>query len=82
MVGISEIPPFVTSVDRSRIERIYKTAIARIEPHIGSRISVLKIREKEVADISVEQSGEVVLVEGSAFIRIGDMTHVMGAGQF
>jgi predicted HTH transcriptional regulator len=81
-VGISEIPPFVRGVDRNRIERIYKTAIARIDPHIDSRISFLQIGDKEVADISVEQSGDVVLVEGGAFIRIGNMTHVMGAGQF
>ena len=82
LVGVSEIEPIVKGVDRARIERLFQSALARIEPPATARLSFLRAGENEIADISVTKSEAVVLVGGGAFIRVGAQTRVMEGTQF
>lgn len=81
LVGVSEIGPIVKGVDRARIERLFQSAVTRIEPPATAQLSFLRAGEKEIADISVTKSQAVVLVGGGAFIREGAQTRVMEGAQ-
>ncbi len=78
LVGVTE-PPGVVGVDERRFRRVYEAALRLLEP--ATTAISLKFLDGgdglKVAAVDVEKSSELVLVQGSAFVRSGSMTRVM-----
>ncbi|GJI89602.1 RNA-binding domain-containing protein [Duganella hordei] len=78
LVGVSE-PPAVIGIDPDRFERVYKAALQRLEPE-GVRTSLRFLDGGgglKVAAVDVEKSPQLVLTQGSAFVRTGSVTRPM-----
>ena len=76
LVGVKE-PPEVIGVDRPQFEKILRAAHALLEPPAVTTTNFIETDSGLVADVSVQKSPLVVLVQGSAFVRAGAMTHPM-----
>ena len=76
VIGVKE-PPEVVGVDEALARRVYEAARKRLTPEPRTRLSFIETEGKRVAVIDVERSSEIVLSEGSAFVRAGTMTQPM-----
>lgn len=76
VIGVKE-PPEVVGVDEVLARRVYEAAQKRLAPEPNTRFSIIETEGKRVAVIDVERSAEIVLSEGSAFVRAGAMTQPM-----
>ena len=76
LVGVRE-PPEIVGVDRTQFEKVFRSAEASLKPTPSITTKFIETDTGLVADVSIQQSSFVVLVEGSAFIRSGAMTRPM-----
>lgn len=76
VVGVKE-PPEIVGVDEALTRRVYDAALRRLAPQPNTNILFLDIEGKRVAVIDVVRSPDIVLAEGSAFVRTGSMTQPM-----
>lgn len=76
VIGVKE-PPEVVGVDEALTRRVYEAARNRVTPEPSTNLSFIEAEGKRVAVIDVERSSEIVLSEGSAFVRSGTMTQPM-----
>lgn len=76
VIGVKE-PPEVVGVDEALARRVYEAACKRVTPKPSTKLSFIETEGKLVAVIDVERSSEIVLSEGSAFVRAGTMTQPM-----
>lgn len=76
VIGVKE-PPEVVGVDETLTRRVYEAARKRLAPEPVTNLSFIEAEGKRVAIIEVERSAEIVLSEGSAYVRAGTMTQPM-----
>lgn len=76
VIGVKE-PPEVVGVDEVLTRRVYEAARKRLTPEPSTKLSIIETEGKRVAVIDVVRSAEIVLSEGSAFVRAGTMTQPM-----
>lgn len=76
VIGVKE-PPEVVGVDEVLVRRVYEAARKRLAPEPNTKLSIIETEGKRVVVIDVERSAEIVLSEGSAFVRAGTMTQPM-----
>lgn len=76
VVGVDE-PSEIVGVDERMIRRVYDAARGRLTPEPKSTLSVIETEGKRIAVIEVENSSDLVLSNGSAYIRQGTMTQPM-----
>ena len=78
LVGVTE-PPAVVGVDEHQFRRVYEHALRLLDP--GAVATSLLFLDGggglKVAAVEVEKSSQLVLVQGSAYVRIGAMTRPM-----
>jgi predicted HTH transcriptional regulator len=75
-IGVKE-PPEVVGIDEALTRRVYEAARKRLAPEPITKLSFIEADGKRVAIIDVERSAEIVLSEGSAYVRTGTMTQPM-----
>ena len=80
VIGVKESPE-VVGVDEALIRRVYEAALKRLVPQPKANLSFLEADGKSVAIVEVERSPEIILSEGSAFVRTGSMTQPMAWSQ-
>lgn len=76
LIGVKE-PPEIVGVDEVLTRRVYEAARKRLAPEPSTKLSIIEAEGKRVAVIDVERSDDIVLSEGSAFVRTGSMTQLM-----
>lgn len=76
VIGVKE-PSEVVGVDEMLTRRLYEAARNRLTPEPNTKLSILETEGKRVAVIDVEPSSDIVLSEGSAFVRTGTLTQPM-----
>lgn len=76
VIGVKE-PPEVVGADEELTRRVYEAARHRVTPEPKTELSFVELGGKQVAVIDVERSTEIVLSEGSAFVRSGTVTQPM-----
>lgn len=76
VIGVKE-PPEVVGVDEALTRRIYEAARKLLAPEPSTKLSFIETEGKRIAVIEVERSGEIVLSDGSAFVRAGTITQPM-----
>jgi predicted HTH transcriptional regulator len=76
VIGVRE-PSEVVGVDEAHTRRLYEAARKRVTPEPNTKLSFIETDGKYVAVIDVERSSEIVLSEGTAFVRSGTMTQPM-----
>lgn len=78
LVGVTE-PPAVVGVDERQFRRVYEAALRLLEPStLSTELKFLDGGDGlKVAAIDVPKSSELVLAQGSAFVRAGSMTRPM-----
>lgn len=78
LVGVTE-PPEVVGVDEQQFRHVYEAALRLLEP--STLLTELKFLDGgdglKVAAVDVGKSSELVLAQGSAFVRMGSMTRPM-----
>lgn len=77
VIGVKE-PPEVVGVDEALTRRVYEAVRKRLVPEPNTKLSFIDTEGQRVAVIDVERSNEIVLAEGSAFVRTGTMTQPRG----
>lgn len=80
LIGVKE-PPEVVGVDKALVRRVYVAAQRRLTPEPKTDLSFVEVEGQSVAVISIERSSEIVLAEGSAFVRTGTQTQPMAWSQ-
>ena len=78
LVGVTE-PPAVVGVDERQFRRVYEAALRLLEPEtISTSLRFFDGGDGlKVAAVEVGKSSELVLAQGSAFVRAGSMTRPM-----
>lgn len=76
IVGVKE-PPEVVGVDESLTRQVYEAARKRLSPEPKTTLTFAEAEGRRVAIVEVERAEEIVLSEGSAFVRTGSMTQPM-----
>jgi len=76
VVGVKE-PPEVVGVDEALTRKVYEAARKRLVPEPSTKLTFREAEGKLVAVIEVQRSDEIVLSEGSAYVRAGTMTQPM-----
>jgi hypothetical protein len=76
LVGVKE-PPEVVGVDEPQLRRVYDAATKLLSPPAQSSLIFVVERGLSVGIVDVAASQELVLAEGSAFLRTGSMTQPM-----
>lgn len=77
VIGVKE-PPEVVGVSESQLQKIYEAALKLLEPtSVKSEISFIDASGLKVGLVEIAPSSELVLAQGSAYVRIGAMTQAM-----
>ena len=77
VIGVKE-PPKVVGVDESQLRRVYEAALKLLEPtKVKSSLSFLDADGLKVGLVEIAPSPELVLAQGSAYVRTGAMTQPM-----
>lgn len=76
LVGVKE-PPAIVGVNESQLRRVYDAATKLISPSVHSSLKFVVERGLSVGVVDVAASQELVLAEGSAFVRTGSMSQPM-----
>lgn len=76
LVGVKE-PPEIVGVDESQLRRVFDSATKLIAPPVQSSLTFVVERGLSVGIVEVIASPELVLAEGSAFVRTGSMSQPM-----
>lgn len=73
LVGVEE-PSEITGVEEIHLRRIYEAALKLLTPAVQVSLAFVNTDGLSVGLIEVEQSSELVLAQGSAFVRTGTMS--------
>lgn len=76
VIGVQE-PAEVVGADEALTRRVYEAARKRLTPEPTSKLTFVEADGKRIGVIDVQRSNEIVLSEGSAFVRTGTMTQPM-----
>ncbi|WP_219135750.1 helix-turn-helix domain-containing protein [Janthinobacterium sp. UMAB-60] len=76
IIGVTE-PLEIVGIDELLTRRVYEAACRRLTPEPKTKLSIIEADGKRVAVIDVERSKEIVLSEGSAYVRQGTLTQPM-----
>lgn len=77
VIGVKE-PPEVVGVNESQLQKVYEAALKLLEPtSVMSALSFIDASGLKVGLVEIAPSSELVLAQGSAYVRIGAMTQAM-----
>jgi hypothetical protein len=76
LVGVKE-PPEVVGVDESQLRRMYEAALRHLAPAVQTSLAFVSADGLTLGTIEVAPSSELVLAQGSAFVRTGAMSRPM-----
>ena len=77
VIGVKE-PPEIVGVNEPHIRKIYKDALRLLEPtSVQSTLSFLDANGLKIGLVQIAPASELVLAQGSAYVRIGAMTQPM-----
>ncbi len=77
VIGVKE-PPEVVGVNEPQLRKIYEAALRLLEPtSIQSTLTFLDANGLKIGLVQIAPSSELVLTQGSAYVRTGAMTQPM-----
>lgn len=77
VIGVKETPEIV-GINEAQIQRVYESALKLLEPtSVKSALSFIDASGLKVALVEIAPSSELVLAQGSAYVRRGAMTQAM-----
>lgn len=76
MIGIRE-PSTVVGVDKNLVAQMYQQAVSQLHPTPNNEIDFFSMDSKDIAVVTVEKSGTLVLSKDGAFIRVGAEVRAM-----